>query len=276
MSFDFSSPGEVKITMCKYIEDLIRMCSIVGTVETPSGISLFDQCESSTLLSKPQAELFHSYVAKCLYLAKRVRPDILLTVSFLASRVLEPNESDWKKLVRLLKYLNGTSDVGLILKPGEQIHLEADIDASYGVHSDGKSHSALHLAVGNGNILAKSTKQKLVCKSSTEAELVALSDMTSTVIWVREFLLAQGEVVSPANINQDNQSTMAMIERGKGSSDRTRHIKLRYFWIKDRVEMGDVRIVYKPTESMVADLLTKPLQGEHFKRLRKVLLNWYY
>jgi hypothetical protein len=166
--------------------------------------------------------------------------------------------------------------VGIRLRPGKTVQIEADIDASYGVHSDGKSHSALHLSLGARNIFAKSTKQKIVCKSSTEAELVALSDMCSTVVWVREFLIAQGEKALPAQVYQDNQSAMALVERGKSTADRTRHIKIRYFWVKDRVDMGDINIVYKPTDSMIADLLTKPLQGEHFKRIRNVLLNWRF
>jgi histone deacetylase 1/2 len=276
MSFDFTESGEAKITMCKYVEDLVLGCKIDGVADTPCGNNLFDPCETAPKLTDVEAENFHSYVAKCLYLAKRVRPDILLTVSFLVSRVQAPNKADWKKLVRLLKYLNGTKDMGIVLRPGATMQLEAYVDASYGIHADAKSHSALHLAVGSGNILAKSTKQKLVCKSSTEAELVALSDMCSSVIWVREFLIGQGEEVAPATLYQDNQSTMAMIERGKCTADRSRHIKIRYFWVKDRVDMGDVRIVYKPTESMIADLLTKPLQGEQFKQLRKLLLNWCY
>jgi hypothetical protein len=276
MSFDFSTQGEVKITMKKFIDELMDAYNVKSVSDTPSSNSLFDATKDSPLLDKKKSEQFHSCVAKCLYLSKRVRPDILLAVSYLTSRVIAPCEADQHKLNRLLKYLNGTRDMGLVLRPGETIHIEADIDASYGIHPDGKSHSALHLSIGAGNILAKSTKQKLVSKSSTEAELIALSDMCSTVVWVREFLIAQGENPLPATIYQDNQSAMALIERGKSSADRTRHIKIRYFWVKDRVEMGDVKIVYKPTESMIADLLTKPLQGDHFKELRRMLLNWYY
>ena len=276
MSFDFSNDGEVKITMQKFIDELMNVYNVSSVSDTPCGNNLFELFPDSPLLDRKQMENFHSIVAKCLYLSKRVRPDILLTVSYLTSRVLEPNQADNRKLGRLLKYLNGTRDMGLILRPGDSTQIEADIDASYGSHSDGKSHSALHLSIGAGNILAKSSKQKLVGKSSTESELIALSDMCSTVVWVREFLIAQGEEPLPAKVYQDNQSAMALIERGRSTAERTRHIKIRYFWVKDRVDMGDINIVYKPTELMIADLLTKPLQGDRFKQLRRMLLNWYY
>ena len=132
------------------------------------------------------------------------------------------------------------------------------------------------LTLGLGPLMVKSTKQKIVTKSSTESELIALSDLCSPVIWNREFLCAQGEDPSPTIVYQDNQSTMALINKGSSSSERTRHIKIRHFWVKDRVDAGDVEIVYIPTEDMTADILTKPLQGPTFLRLRQMLLNWAY
>ena len=104
MSFDFNEPGEVKITMSKYLEELVTTCNISGTADTPAANNLFDISETAPKLSKQQSDLFHSHVAKCLYVAKRVRPDILLAVSFLSSRVQCPDTSDWKKLIRILKY----------------------------------------------------------------------------------------------------------------------------------------------------------------------------
>ena len=68
-------------------------------------------------------------------------------------------------------------------------------------------------------------------------------------------------------------STMALVEKGRSTSERTRHINIRYFFVKDRVDSGEVRIEYCPTEDMLADLLTKPLQGDLFTRLRNLLLS---
>jgi hypothetical protein len=69
-------------------------------------------------------------------------------------------------------------------------------------------------------------------------------------------------------------STIALAVKGSGSSDRTRHVSIRYFWIKDKIDNGDIEVIYKPTEDMIADIMTKPLHGDHFIRLRKILLNW--
>ena len=275
MSWDYSVPGEVKVTMEGFIGDILKWSEVEGTVLTPAAQHLFD-VRSSEKLPPDKAEFFHSATATLLYLSKRVRPDILLAVSFLTTRVQSPDIDDWNKLQRVLKYLNGTQDMGIILRPNKSAKHEAYIDASYGIHLDGKSHSGLLLSLGLGPLLVKSTKQKIVTKSSTEAELIALSDLCSLVIWNREFMKAQGEDPPPTTIYQDNQSTMALINKGSSSSERTRHIKIRHFWVKDQIDNGEVEIVYIPTEDMTADILTKPLQGETFMRLRQMLLNWTY
>ena len=245
------------------------------TSATPAANNLFDVRDAAKLDDKQKAD-FHSYKAKVLYLAKRARPDVLLPISFLSTRVQSPDTDDWKKLERVLKYLSGTKEMGIVLRPDDDLSLEAHIDASYGVHEDGKSHSGMHLSLGLGAFFVKSSKQKIVTKSSTEAELVALSDMCSTVLWSREFLIAQGYDMPPAKVYQDNQSTMALIDKGESHSERTRHIKIRYFWVKDNVDSGDLEIIYQPTDDMIADVLTKPLQGDKFLRMRSLLLNWSY
>jgi hypothetical protein len=208
-----------------------------------------------------------------MYLAKRVRPDILLPMSFLTTRVQKPDVDDASKLRRVLMYLNGTRSMGIILRPSTD-GLVVSIDSSYGVHSDGKSHTGLSIAYGSGSILAQSTKQKIVTKSSTEAELVGLSDKGSLAIWSADFLKGQGEKIGPVSIQQDNMSTIALIEKGSSTSERSRHINIRYFWLKDRISSGELQVKYQPTDEMIADILTKPLQGAKFLALRTRLLNW--
>jgi hypothetical protein len=149
----------------------------------------------------------------------------------------------------------------------------AYIDASYGVHADGKGHTGVFISLCKGGIHVKSSKQKINSKSSTESELIGLSDGLSQVIWTRDFLCAQGYNISAAVIYQDNKSTIVMANRGASTSERTRHIGLRYFFVKDRVDSGEVTIQYLPTENMIADILTKPLQGSLFRRLRNELMN---
>jgi hypothetical protein len=209
-----------------------------------------------------------------LYLAKRVRPDILPPVAFLSTRTQAPTDDDQSKLNRVLRYINSTKEMGMILQSTKDIAVLVYADASYGVHADGKSHTGVYITLGRGGVFFRSTKQKIVTKSSTESELVGLSDSLGQAIWTRDFLIGQGYKVGPAKVFQDNMSTITLAAKGRSTSDRTRHIHIRYFFVKDRVDNGEVVIEYKPTKLMLADLLTKPLQGDLFRAMRRELLNW--
>jgi len=274
MTLDLSQVGKTKCTMEGYIADLLEICGTTGKATSPAAENLFERDDSDPL-SEDRRESFHSLVAKLLYLAKRVRPDLLVSVSYIATRVRCATEKDHHKLERVLKYLNATRELGLTLEVSGKISVVGYIDASYGVHLDGKSHTGAAITMGKGIIYAKSAKQKIVTKSSTEAEIVGLSDSSSQVIWSRDFLIGQGYKVDAATIYQDNMSTIALVKKGQSTSERSRHINIRYFFVKDRVDQGDVRIEYKPTADMLADILTKPLQGSLFAKLRNQLLNCY-
>ena len=274
MTLDFSKVGKVKVTMEGYVTNMLDEYEIDGTAKTPATSKLYEIDESSEKLSKENAEKFHSRTAKLLYLAKRVRPDILCAVNFLTTRVQCCTKEDWLKLERVLKYINGTRELGIVIELDSDLMILIYIDAAYGVHSDGKSHSGLFVSMGKGPIVTRSIKQKLVTKSSTEAELVGASDEVSLGIDLRDFLIEQGYIVGPATLYQDNKSAMQMIEKGRSTSDRTRHINVRYFFLKDRAEANEIDVKYIPTTEMVADILTKPLQGELFRKLRATLLNW--
>eukprot|EP01040_Poterioochromonas_malhamensis_P013796 gene13796-15214_t len=276
MTFNFETSGEVKITTERYINEIIKDNNIKGISTVPASSDLFEIGDSSELDPK-RKEIFHSVVAKLLYISKRTRPDILTAISFLTTRVTKSTERDWSKLQKVLRYLNGTRELGIILSPNKgKLKLQTYVDASYGTHVDGKSHSGLYIALGKGPVFVKSSKQKIVSKSSTEAELIALSDACSQVIWSRDFLINQGYDLSSVTIFEDNKSTLALVHNGKSTSERTKHINVRYHFIKDKIESGEIEVQYMSTDQMIADVLTKPLPGKKFIELRNKLLNWHY
>jgi len=196
--------------MDKYVEDVLQVCGVEGNARTPALPDLFTIEFSSPLLDTEGREHFHSMVAKLLYLAKRVRPDILTTISFLATRVKEPTLQDSIKLNRVCRYIRSTKDKCIVLKSSGDI--VAYVDSSHAIHSkDGKSHTGVYVTLGEGPIFVRSAKQKLMTKSSTEAELVALSDALAMILWIREVLIEINYVQKDyiINIMEDNQSTIA-------------------------------------------------------------------
>ena len=276
MTIDFTVAGKVSVRTEGYVKDLLDEYGIDGVAESPANRNLFDEVPNDELLPEHERERFHKFVAKLLYLTRRTRPDIGVATVYLCTKVQRATVGDQAKLDRVMRYLNNTQDQSVVLEAaeGEQLMLLAFIDASFGVHVDGKSHSGMFVTLGRGPILVRSSKQKMVTRSSTEAELVALSDNVNYVVWIRDFIIGQGYEIAPAVVYQDNTSTIAIVGQGTSVQDRTKHIKVRRLAVKELVDNGSITIVHMPTAMMIADVLTKPLQGTLFRRMRRNLTNY--
>ncbi|MEL6660658.1 MAG: reverse transcriptase domain-containing protein, partial [Bacteroidota bacterium] len=275
MTITFNDDRTATIDMENYLVEAIAESNldIQGKAATPATKNLFEiDPESPTLPEKP-AETFHSIVAKLLYVAVRARMDILLAVGFLCTRVKAPTVQDQRKLRRLLQYLNGTLDLHLRLGADDLHTLLTWVDAAYAVHDDFRSHTGGGMSFGIGAFACKSSKQKLNTKSSTEAEVVGVSDYLPYTLWTQMFLEEQGFELLRNVVYQDNESAMRLEQNGRASAgQKSRHIHIRHFFVTDRVKAGDVQIVHCPTLSMLADFLTKPVQGSLFRKFRDVLL----
>jgi hypothetical protein len=130
------------------------------------------------------------------------------------------------------------------------------------------------MMMGNGSIYSSAGAQKLVAWSSTEAELIGVHDLMPQIVWTGYFLKAQGLEIVDSILYQDNMSAMLLEKNGRQSSTKqTRHINIRYFFVKDQVASGEVRIEHCPTKEMVADYFTKPLQGALFYKLWDYIMN---
>ena len=252
---NFQRPGVVTVANPGYMSDLVK------------------EYGESTPMSTP-AKRFHSFVAKLLYLSKRTRPNILTLVAFLTTRVQSLTEDDRSKLYRGMGYIIGTIDLSLTLEVEGQIRVTAYVDASFATHnSDMKSHTGVFITLGKGAFYCRSSKQKLVAKSSTEAGLVGISDALPQIIWFKHFLEAQGYPIMSAHIWEDNQSTICLAKTGRSCRERSRHIEIRFFWIQDFLTSGQVTLEHLHTDKMIADMFTKPLQGSKLKNFRFSCLN---
>jgi hypothetical protein len=132
-------------------------------------------------------------------------------------------------------------------------------DASFGIHADGKSQTARVFTLGNGCIVANTTKQKMTTRSSCESELVCGSDSASEVLGLRNYMLTRNHTEHKAILVQDNQSAATIMTNGLASVRKTKHMNLKYFFIKDYVEDGQREVRSIGTNDMIADVLSKPL-----------------
>ncbi len=276
MTLDFSKEAKVMINMGDYVESVIEdaPADMNGVSVTPAANHLFEVNKKPILLDEKTSDCFHSMTSKLLFLAKQERPDIQVAVAFLTTRVKSPDEDDYKKLARVIRYLRMTKGLTLTLEADKTHIIKWWVDASFAVHRDMRSHTGGTMTMGRGSAYSTSTRQKLNKKISSEAELVGVDDVMPMIIWTRYFLEAQGYEVRDSTIHQDNQSTMLLEKDGKASSSkRIRHINIQYFFVTDRARAKQVSINYCPTGDMTADFRTKPLQGSRFRKMRGEIMN---
>ena len=293
MKLEFTTAGVVSVSMINYIQDVIKEWEdstsklddgfervIKRQIATAAPDDLFKVDEDQVKLGKEKAKYFHRIVAMMLYVTKRARPDTALSIAFLTTRVREPDEDDWRKLGHLIYYLQRTLELPLILGAKKTGVLHWYVDASFATHHDMRGHTGGVLTMGTGCPTVQSTKAKCNTRSSTISELVAVDEMMAQILWTRLFMKAQGIEVSDNILYQDYKSAILLEKNGrKSSSKRTKHFEVRYYYVADRIAKGDLTDVWCPTAKMIADFLTKPLQGRMFIQFRDVLMGavpmWY-
>lgn len=218
MTLDFSTDGQCAIRMDDYVDRVLSEApsDMEGHAETPAGKHLFEVNPKGIPLSNENKDIFHTFVAKLLFLAKWAQPDILTAISFLCTRTQNPDQNNWKKLRRVLRYLRAYPHLPLTLEASNLQTVWWSVDASFAVHPDMRSHTGACGSLCKGMFYSSLGKQKLNTQSSTEAELVGVDDTMSKILWTRQFLQAQGYEVGPATVHQDNQSAILLEKMGHG------------------------------------------------------------
>jgi hypothetical protein len=237
-------------------------------------LTMLPSDDSNPILSPNDQTLFQEKVGSILYLASQSRPDLLYAITQLSRRSNKCTTRDMKAVDRLLNYTFATEMLGLTLGSATlDWTLHAFVDASYNCYADSKSHSgiSLHLGSDSGAFLALSKKQSITADSTTVSEYVATHTACQKILWAKNVLNELG--IQPKIIlHQDNTSTISLLKHS-GNSGRTKHIALRFNMIRETIKNHDILVIYTPTESMTADILTKPLGYQLFPIHQRRLLS---
>ena len=193
MVLDFTTPGTLEIDMSDYIQVILQdtPTNLRGTSMVPAAKYLFTTCPNAPKISPQEQELFHHLTMQLMYLSQRGRPDIRTAVAFLSSHVSNPDQDEYMKLGKVIKYLESTLHLTLRLQVDESNLLQWWVDAAYATHSDMKGQTGATFTMGHRSIYSNSLKQKLVARSSTKAELIGVHDILPQILWTRNFLMSQ-------------------------------------------------------------------------------------
>jgi len=237
--------------------------------------------EYDSSLPKVNAKQYASLVMSIYYASLRVRPDTLFTINYLSTRAKDATTQEYKFAMRLLKYFKKTLSVGLVLRPsGTTLHFY--VDASFGIHPNGRSHSGSCVSLGgeypslglDGAFFCRTAVQKFVTVSSTEAEMSAVYDLHQYIAFFRQLLSELGiDQTKPSLVLQDNAAAELNFTRVGGPRGRTMPLNVRYYYIVELIEDGVIRIAKIDTADMLADILTKPFSSREDLQLVQRLLN---
>ena len=269
----------VSVSQRKFVDKTCANFNISKKSCTPCTIDLFDSdLTEPTLVDQLEFMLINS---TAMYGGKRTYPEVLPTTTYLATKYWHATQTDMNKALRVLEYFNYSDNHVMYFRP-KSLKIVVSADASYAEHHDAKSHTGGCIGFegyeGEGSyFIFISNKQSIVAKSSCESELIALNTVAEHLVWLQDLLEGMGDqFVSglPAIVQQDNTSTILIANRGSGTFKRTKHINVRYYWVKNLIDIGLMVLTYVPTALMVSDLLTKPIVGARFKVLTARLLGW--
>ena len=215
--------------------------------------------------------LFKSLVGSLRYLTF-TRPDIMYAVGVVSRYMEKPKQDHFIAAKRILRYIKGTLNHGLWYKYSEDAKLIGYSDSDYGGDwDDGKSTSGYAFHVGSAVFSWSSKKQQTVALSTCEAEYMAAVACTCQAMWLKNILKELNFAnEDPVTVYVDNNSAI-LLAKNPVSHSRSKHINIRYHFIRDKVKGKVVKLVHCGTEEWLADIFTKPLKPERFQKLVKML-----
>ena len=238
---------------------------------------------------------YRSIIGALNHLANNTRPDIAVAVGICAQFSCNPGMQHWRSVLQIVRYLKDTKDMGVIYgrkrtKMIPYVPLLAYADSSWADNIDDRtSRSGIMLWSWGGPIEWQSKKQKSQALSTTEAKYMAACRATKSIVWARRLFKdfgyedlgifdpteplteeeRKGKI--PSVIFEDNSGCICW-SRNPVQHQRQKHIDLQYHFVRAKVKDGDVKLVFCPTEDMVADLLTKYLSTTRFQKLRDMMV----
>lgn len=262
----------IHISQHKYAVELLRRfgmeeCNAVSNPIVPGG--KIDMDENG---EKGDETLYKQIIGSLTYLTN-TRPDLKFVVSLLSRYMSRPTKLHFHAVKRVLRYLKGTLDYGIWYKRGSAAELKVFTDSDYAGDVDGrKSTSGYTFMMSGGAVAWSSKKQSVVALSTTEAEYIAAAICACQVIWMRR-ILQEMEFALEDNVTTilcDNTSTIKL-SVNQVFYNRSKHMDVRYHFLRNLVNDGVVRLEYCGTQDQLADIFTKPLKKDSFQKFRAAL-----
>ena len=273
--------GWMHLSQQAYLEKLLSEFKLDSTkpAETPmeAGHKLTASATDAKRLSPYNTVVYQRMIGSLMYAMTQTRPDIALAVSVLSRALDTPGRCHYAAAQRVLRYLKGTIDQGITFRRPRKaevrdawnltyLGLKGYVDAEYaGDIATRRSTGAYIFTAAGAPVSWAARRQQIVTLSSTEAEYVALTEAAQEAIWLRRLLEEIGVqgVLPKVDLLNDNIGAAALARNPEYHS-RTKHIDVRWHWIREAYERGEIELPYVATGDNLADGLTKALTPQKF------------
>ena len=253
------------VSQAKYTRNLLKKFGLLNCSSATTPMATATKLDKDIGASVDITN-YRGMIGSLLYLTAS-RPDIMYATCLCARFQADPREPHLTTVKRIFKYLKGTITLGLWYPRDSDFHLTGYSDADFaGCKIDRKSTSGSCQFLGDRLVSWYSKKQKSISTSTAEAEYIAAGSCCAQILWMKNQLLDYGLNFSHIPIFCDNQSAIAMTGNPVQHS-MTKHISIRYHFIREHVEEGTIELKFVPTDQQLADIFTKPLSEATFTRL---------
>ncbi|KAK0585152.1 hypothetical protein LWI29_024002 [Acer saccharum] len=251
----------------KYVLDLLTETGMLASkpADTPMDQNhKLCECADHPDQTPTNKERYQRLVGKLIYLS-HTRPDIAYAVSVVSQFMHAPTESHMNAVLRILRYLKGAPGKGLIFSRHEHLGIEGYTDADWaGNASDRRSTSGYFTFVGDNLVTWRSKKQTVVSRSSAEAEFRGIAQGITELLWLKNLLGDLGfHPKDSMKLYCDNKAS-AQIANNPIQHDRTKHVEIDRFFIKEKLEEKIIELPHVPSKDQLADILTKAINRRNF------------
>ncbi len=268
----------IKMNQTKYVEKILEKFGMqhCKPAYTPCNMDVNKVCISSSESKLADINMYRGLVGSLIYVMTCTRPDLCFIVTKLSQNMTNPTTSHLTMAKHVLRYLKGTIDQCLTFKKSdESLNLIGYCDADWANAQDRRSITGYSFQLSSGGPLIswKTRKQRTVALSTCEAEYMALSAATQEAKFLLQLLedMTGSTSINSCTIHCDNQGAIKLVENPV-QHQRSKHIDIRYHFIRIEVQRGVVQLNYVPSDQNIADMFTKPVPKVKLCDFSKVIM----
>ncbi|GKD33055.1 ribonuclease H-like domain, reverse transcriptase, RNA-dependent DNA polymerase [Tanacetum coccineum] len=263
--------GEITIKQTGYINKILKETSMMDSNDAKIPMDPGTKLVKAEDGNSVDATYYRSLIGSLRYLL-HTRPDLSYSVGLLSRFMQDPKDHHLKAVKQVIRYIKGTKEHGIIYKKEGGCKITGYSDSSYGINTDqGKGTTGIVFYFGESPITWCTQKQPTVALSSCESEFMAATGAACQALWLKRLLSElTGWEEKRITLKVDNVSAIALV-RNPVFNGRSKHIDIRYHFIRECVENGHINVEHISGELQRADILTKALPRLKFVTMRQML-----